>query len=404
MCLGGSAIGLIWRWSPRLPPCLKPTAVAGVFSSTVAAQQRDAQGIVSLRLRLLDCGYAPMPVARKVPAISDWQRFGSSPPSAETIRCWQAIRPNATSTGIVCGSIRVIDADVDDPALAQRCRQAIEAIVGDLPCIRIGRWPHFAVFCRSADPLAPKRRSLCAKGAIDWIGRGGQVVVDGVHPGTGRPYFWLEEPLWETMPAALPLLSPEQEAALDAAFEQILGGRNAPPGNAGQQPITEALSPPADGLIPVGHRNDSLFQRLCDEAHCLDDANAILRRAEEINRTSLHSPLPLAEVKKIACSVTNYKANGRLYRRGQPSVRIYRVDFDSLAGNVDALFLLLYLRFRHDDKPGKEFALAVRAMSQTLPMSEKRIRAARDVLRNTGFLIQTHIGGGKGKPHRYRLR
>ena len=112
-----------------------------------------------------------------------------------------------------------IDVDIDDPDVARDFQEAITQVLGGAPLRRIGRAPRFAILCRTD---APFRKVTCPlflgdgtrAGTIEILGDGGQLVVAGTHPKTGKPYAWTDgvvtgglELLASRSPESLPLLT-----------------------------------------------------------------------------------------------------------------------------------------------------------------------------------------------------
>ena len=57
---------------------------------------------------------------------------------------------------------------------------------------------------------------------VEVLGAGQQAVVAGIHPKTGRPYFWPAGGLEETEPGKLPLVTPAELAEIVAACSKML--------------------------------------------------------------------------------------------------------------------------------------------------------------------------------------
>jgi hypothetical protein len=91
--------------------------------------------------------------------------------------------------------IRVIDLDLEEKQKAAECREIIANVAGRSAPSRVGRWSRVALFFRSDDPDRPSRRCRLSGGGIHFLGKGAQAIVDGIHPGTLKPYYWVDDPV-----------------------------------------------------------------------------------------------------------------------------------------------------------------------------------------------------------------
>ena len=73
-------------------------------------------------------------------------------------------------------------------------------MLGDTPCLRIGRAPKRLLVYRAATPFAGRKRH-----PLELLARGQQFVAYAVHPDTGRPYEWPEDSLVELPLSRLPV-------------------------------------------------------------------------------------------------------------------------------------------------------------------------------------------------------
>jgi len=348
------------------------------------------------RLRLLDAGYPPVPAKGKLPGVKAWTRYATAFPSPRTIAGWDTRLPTHQNTGVVCGAVRVLDLDVDDPGLSARCQAAISAILGtDSPC-RIGRWPRAAIFFRAHDPDRCTERHRFSLGSVEFLGKGAQVIVDGTHPDTGSPYYWVNEPLWEVWADRLPILNEEMESTLVSAMGAILYRKK----NAGR-PTGSRPKSVSTGL--TGFRNDDLFLRVVNAAFVCDTKTDLLARASDLNQSTYAFPLPDSEVRKMVNGVWKRKEARTLFRPGGEAHAMLPL---SLLQRLppDAIKLLGMLKCAHGARPNKLFALVPKAMSKSLGICAHRIARARQFLLDHGYLEQVGPRGGKGRPTQYRFR
>jgi Bifunctional DNA primase/polymerase, N-terminal len=154
-----------------------------------------AQTILEVRKALIDRGYVPIPVIGKVPPFARWQKIENV--SREMLEAWGRNWPRASNTGILTKHTPTLDADiVNEPAaiaIEELVRERFEERGYILP--RIGKAPKRAVPFRTPDPFAKIAVSLIAADGstgekIEFMCNGQQVVVAGIHPGTGKPYSW----------------------------------------------------------------------------------------------------------------------------------------------------------------------------------------------------------------------
>jgi hypothetical protein len=143
-------------------------------------------------------GFMPVPLRHrdKAPAVNDWQR--PRQPDAQMLRAYAD-----AGCGILTAVSPAVDVDVRDPAAVADLRVMARAILGDTPCIRVGKAPKFAALYRAGQRF-PKivGRWLALPGDADFdtedyvphrievLGDGQQLVSHAIHPGTGQPYDW----------------------------------------------------------------------------------------------------------------------------------------------------------------------------------------------------------------------
>ncbi|MGE7469761.1 DUF3987 domain-containing protein [Bosea sp. NPDC003192] len=105
----------------------------------------------------------------------------------EALDAWGAC---GASVGLRCGEVVTIDIDAMDLAQAEQIERIAIEMLGPAP-VRIGQAPKRALLYRGVGELKfPKVRFLGASGAIEQIEMPKQLVIDGVHAKTGKPYQW----------------------------------------------------------------------------------------------------------------------------------------------------------------------------------------------------------------------
>ena len=152
--------------------------------------------IEAYRLKLRACGFAPVPCVGKAPPMAGWQRLGDS--TEHEIRRWTWSYSGAINTGVLTRLNPALDLDILDEEAAAAAEALARERFGEdavFP-VRFGRAPKRAILFRCDLPFGKLAADLVGplgpdKGEkIEILGDGGQVVCNGVHPDTGRPYSW----------------------------------------------------------------------------------------------------------------------------------------------------------------------------------------------------------------------
>jgi hypothetical protein len=149
----------------------------------------------ALRLKLLANGYAPLPIEGKRPPLKEWQKKTTT--NAAEIEFWKKLFPHATSTGILTQLTPTLDIDITNPEAAQ----AVEALARErfeergYILTRMGEAPKRAILLRTDTPFKKITANIIAPNGdtdqkLELLAGGQQVVVDGIHPKTGKPYSW----------------------------------------------------------------------------------------------------------------------------------------------------------------------------------------------------------------------
>ena len=162
------------------------------------------EDINAVRLRLVRVGFTPLPLYGKEPPIygknnskrgfGDWQLLNGV--THEQIEMWGKTWPDAVNTGILTRSTPALDLDI----LNEEAARAAEDLVrehyeehGPI-LVRIGRPPKRALLFRTDEPFEKIVVNLTAPNdsteKIEFLANGQQIVVDGIHPDTGKAYSW----------------------------------------------------------------------------------------------------------------------------------------------------------------------------------------------------------------------
>src|SRR5215471_2212626 len=188
-----------------------------------------AAEVLALRCALSDNGYTPLPLYGKVPpaygknnkvrGLDRWQELSNV--NYSQCEMWSRLWPNAENTGILTANTPTLDADILDEAACD----AIEAFVKDrfeergYILVRCGLWPKFCIPFRTIDPFDKIVVNLIAPNKkpgqkLEFLCKGQQVVVDGIHPDTGKPYNWHSGEPWKIKHDELPYINDEEARQL----------------------------------------------------------------------------------------------------------------------------------------------------------------------------------------------
>ena len=148
------------------------------------------QEITDLRLCLLRVGYEPIPLIGKVPTPKQWQKLHGV--SQEQVEMWGRTWPDAVNTGMLTHDAPTLDADLLKPdaavAVEDMVREKFEARGHVMT--RIGRPPKRAYPFRTDQPFKKITINFEGEEKLEFLGDGQQVVVNGIHPDTQKPYAW----------------------------------------------------------------------------------------------------------------------------------------------------------------------------------------------------------------------
>lgn len=169
--------------------------------------------------RLRDNGWGSViPVANpgKRPLIARWQTYNRAPPTDHEVDAWCTAYPKA-GIGLAYGPDAVLGADLDflDPAVAARAEAIVRETLGPNDCVRIGRLPKRLLLYRAAPGLNVQGKAF---GGYELFSGSGQTVLYGVHPDTGRPYYWPGQSPEDVSPSDLPVVG---QAALNSMIEAM---------------------------------------------------------------------------------------------------------------------------------------------------------------------------------------
>jgi hypothetical protein len=182
--------------------------------------------ITAYRKQLLAAGYWPLPCNGKAPPIPGWQDIAATD---EIINKWAHKYSDALNTGVLTRTAPAVDIDVVDAEVAEELEILAENMLGK-SAVRIGQSPKRAILYKVSAPF-PKLSAVFISPIghshkIEILADGQQIIVNGIHPETGRPYVWHgREPGLALKHDDLPLLTAEKAAAFMAAAVELMTNR-----------------------------------------------------------------------------------------------------------------------------------------------------------------------------------
>jgi Bifunctional DNA primase/polymerase, N-terminal len=339
--------------------------------------------------RLLDNGYSPLPIrpGTKAVLLTGWQLLGTRRPSLKTVAGWSR-KFGGWGIGAAAGDLVGIDIDLLDPDQADRTRRSALQAFGDTPLQRIGQAPKSMLFYRTASPFPS-----FDVGKVQIIASGRQAVLFAVHPDTGRLYTWIED-----TPLDVPLL--ELPVITEEAIRQWAGART-------QEGGETAPHWPGARIARDGERGITLFAVATSAARSAPDYEAVLAAVREFNAAKCMPPTEDSRVITAAKSAWKYRTTGRLYpANGQQWGAVSAIELLDLSGYPAALCLLIMLRQAHGLRPASGVLVSpigIEKSGRLGRFDKKRIRTARAVLIEKGYLVLEEQGTGEGHPSKFRL-
>ena len=173
--------------------------------------------IAALRMQLVLGGFWPLPLNGKIPFLEEWPKLRAS---TADIRSWGIDRPDARNTGILTETTPRLDLDILNEEAVRACEERVREHYeekGNI-LVRIGLPPKCAIPFRTDDPFEKITVNVIAPNGktekIEFLGSGQQVVVDGLHPDTGKPYAWFGGDPWHVKREDLPYIHPAEAQQL----------------------------------------------------------------------------------------------------------------------------------------------------------------------------------------------
>jgi hypothetical protein len=179
--------------------------------------------VTAYRKQLLDAGYWPVPANGKKVLLDDWANARATPAIIDT---WAITRADHLNTSILCFNTPFVDIDVMVEEVAEEIEALFESDIEN-SAVRIGLPPKRAIPFRTDAPF--KKMAVLFKDPnnqvhkVEVLGDGQQIVVNGIHPDTKKPYRWHGgEPGLKLRREDLPLMTAEKARAFLAAAADIM--------------------------------------------------------------------------------------------------------------------------------------------------------------------------------------
>ena len=184
--------------------------------------------VLALRIALCAHGYIPVPLFGKVPpaygknnqrkGMQNWQLLDNV--TREQLEMWGKTWPDAINTGILTKRTPTFDADILSEEAARATEDFVRARVEQrgFVLVRRGLWPKFCIPFRTDNPFKKIVANIISPHGrtekIEFLGDGQQVVAEGIHPDTGKPYTWFGGEPWSVAHDDLPSISEDEARQL----------------------------------------------------------------------------------------------------------------------------------------------------------------------------------------------
>jgi len=195
--------------------------------------------VIELRWSLVRAGFVPLPLFGKTPpntknnpreSFAAWQQTNNV--TRAMLEMWKKVWPDANNTGMLTRDTPTLDIDILNEAAARACEDFVRDRYEDRGALltRIGFPPKRAIPFRTEEPfkkfvvnlIAPNAAADAKPEKIEFLADGSQVVIDGIHPDTGKPYRWHGGELGQVQRSDLPLITNEEAHELVDELVQIL--------------------------------------------------------------------------------------------------------------------------------------------------------------------------------------
>ncbi|HLG89866.1 MAG TPA: bifunctional DNA primase/polymerase [Alphaproteobacteria bacterium] len=205
--------------------------------------------------RLLQNGYSVVPILQgeKSPSITGWSGDFDE-------ELWFCCGYWDRYTGIRTGFKNVVALDIDtlDEKVAEAVEKAAVEIFGPTPLVRIGRWPKRILVYRSDGTIPNKVAYKDREGKVvfEILTKGQQFLAFAIHPGTRKPYRWVDKSPLDVPSSALPVITDDLLKRFTQEVERLIprGGHQSV---LGSRPAPSSVTSPEDSTgKKLDGRND----------------------------------------------------------------------------------------------------------------------------------------------------
>jgi P4 family phage/plasmid primase-like protien len=161
----------------------------------------------------------------------------------------ETIDRTGANVGLLGDRFPALDIDVDSVALCRAVVGLAAEILGYAP-VRSSRGPRRLLVFRADESFTRMALVVTHKGKshlIEMLGKGRQYLVHGMHP-KGRPYGWIDMPLWEWQPSELTLITRNDVILFFDTLQDRLTAKGLECERIGDGATREAKAPPQENL------------------------------------------------------------------------------------------------------------------------------------------------------------
>lgn len=212
--------------------------------------------VAELRRKLWAAGFRPVPLLTgdKKTVTQGWHKQALQDPPAAVM---QPPTPEYLNTGVLCRGLRVVDLDVDYPAVAAKLLKLAVEKLGPAPERSRTQNSRRALIYRAAEGEPEKLWVKGEFGKVEVLGNGQQLHAFGKHP-SGAELEWTKAP-GEISVAELTPVTEDQVKAFLAEAASLIGATARDvhaPSRAieGTVPLTRRLPPSVDAVAALLNR------------------------------------------------------------------------------------------------------------------------------------------------------
>ena len=171
----------------------------------------------NLAIQYFENGYQTvMPSEGKAIFIKGWQYRGEQPPSIDEL--YQAVDyyKNRNLSLVYGPACPVIAIDIDSKEHSYELEALTFEALGSTPLISVGNWPKRKLIYAKAPGHTYYTKRF--QPLVEVFASKGQTVLEGLHPGTGKAYSWVEESPATTPVSELPVVTEEMMLLWEKSF------------------------------------------------------------------------------------------------------------------------------------------------------------------------------------------